>query len=139
MQQFLSFRARALGREVLVLPMLCFGLLWPFSVSAAHTSVECPAQTGTVAAGGKVSINITNCATMMGLAGTGGVDGPVFPASGSANLRITGNKWFLDYSHRGNSATSDVFEFTDGTIAGNTVRVSITISKAKSKATARKT
>jgi large repetitive protein len=138
MYNFSKFSAHAFYRGVSAILMLCFGLFGAFAVSAAHTSVECPAQSGSVASGGKVSINITNCATMMGLAGTGAVDGPVFPASGSAALRIDGKKWFVDYSHRGNSATSDVFEFTDGTVAGNTVRVSITISKAKTKATTRK-
>jgi hypothetical protein len=133
MQQLSKVRAYALGRRALVIPMLCLGLLWSFSASAAHTSVECPAQSGTVSSGGKVSVNVTNCATMIGFAGIGAVDGPVFPASGSATLRISGNKWFVDYIHRGNSAASDVFEFTDGTIAGNTVRVSITISKAKAR------
>ena len=40
------------------------------------------------------------------------VDGPALPAHGSANLRITGSNWFVDYSHNGDSATSDYFEFT---------------------------
>jgi large repetitive protein len=133
MQQFFYLRAHAVGRGVLVLLMLCFGLTGSFSVSAAHTSVECRAQSGNVSNNGKISINITDCATMIGFAGTGVVDGPLFPASGSATLRISGNKWFVDYIHRGNSAASDVFEFTDGTIVGNTVRVSITISKAKAR------
>jgi large repetitive protein len=136
MQNFSKFPKHAFCRGVSVMWTLCFGLLWSFAASAAHTSVECHAHSGSVSSGGKVSINITDCATNIGFAGTGAVDGPVLPASGTASLRISGKKWFVDYSHRGNSATSDVFEFTDGTVAGNTVRVSITISKAK--ATTRK-
>jgi large repetitive protein len=90
---------------------------------AAHTSVECPLQSGTVVRGGIVSINVTDCTTIIGFAGIGSVDGPALPANGSASLRITGSQWFVDYAHNSNSATSDVFEFTDGTIAGNAVRV----------------
>jgi len=41
----------------------------------------------------------------------------------------------LDYSHNGNSATSDVFEFTDGTVASRTVRVTITITPSVSPIT----
>jgi large repetitive protein len=136
MQNFSKFPVHAFSRGASVMLMLCFGLLGSLSVSAAHTSVECRAQSGAVSNGGKVSINITDCATSIGFAGTGAVDGPMLPTSGTASLRISGKKWFVDYSHRGNSATNDVFEFTDGTVAGNTVRVSITISKAK--ATTRK-
>ena len=102
---------------------------------AAHTSVECPPQSGTVTTGGTASINVTDCTTTIGFAGTGAVDGPAFPANGTANLRIAGSQWFLDYSHNGNSATSDMFEFTDGTIAGNTVRVTIAITPSASPIT----
>ena len=102
---------------------------------AAHTSVECPAQTGTVSNGGTVSIDVTDCAVSIGFAGIGIVDGPAMPAHGTANLRITGSNWFVDYSHNSDSATSDYFEFTDGTVAGNTVGVTITISAAASPIT----
>ena len=117
------------------LVLLCIGLFWSVVASAAHTSVECPAQTGTVSNGGTVSVNVTDCATTIAFAGIGAVDGPALPAHGTANLRITGSSWFVDYSHNADSATSDVFEFTDGTIAGNTVRVTITITPAASPIT----
>lgn len=131
MHQLSNFRARTWGGGLFAILILCFGLLASLSVSAAHTSVVCAAQSGTVATGGTVSFNITNCATGIGFAGTGVVDGPALPAHGSATLRITDNKWFVDYRHNGDNASSDVFEFTDGTVAGNTVRLTITISKAK--------
>ena len=131
MQQITLVRARSsrlarLFRMQTVL--LCIGLFWSVVASAAHTSLECPAQSGTVSNGGTVSVNVTDCATSIAFAGIGAVDGPALPAHGTAILRITGPNWFVDYSHNGNSATSDVFEFTDGTVASNTVRVAITIS-----------
>ncbi|HRE35666.1 MAG TPA: putative Ig domain-containing protein, partial [Sphingopyxis terrae] len=82
-----------------------------------------------------MSIDVTDCATNIGFAGIGAVDGPLFPSHGSAILRISGSNWVVDYVHNGDAATSDAFEFTDGTIAGNTVRVTITISASTSPIT----
>jgi len=111
--------------------LLALAALWPTLASAAHTSIVCPAKSGTVSNGGTVSINVTDCTPLgIGFAGTGPVDGPALPAHGSANLRITGSNWFVDYSHNGDSATSDFFEFTDASGNGGgqeTVRVTITI------------
>jgi large repetitive protein len=138
MQQITLVRARS-SRFARIFRMqtalLCIGLFWSVVASAAHTSLECPAQTGTVSNGGTVSVNVTDCATSIAFAGIGAVDGPALPAHGTAILRITGPNWFVDYSHNGNSATSDVFEFTDGTVASNTVRVTITISPPASPIT----
>lgn len=108
---------------------------YTLTVLAGHTSVLCTAKTGTVSNGGTVTIDVTNCATSIGFAGIGAVDGPTLPAHGAATLRISGSQWLVDYSHNGDSATSDVFEFTDGTIAGNTVRVTITITPSASPIT----
>lgn len=105
------------------------------SAYAAHTSVQCAAKAGTTTQGGTVTIDVTNCAVNIGFAGIGPVDGPAFPAHGSANLRISGSSWLVDYSHNGDSATSDYFEFTDGTVAGNTVGVTITITAPSSPIT----
>ncbi|TXH70606.1 MAG: autotransporter domain-containing protein [Lysobacteraceae bacterium] len=117
--------------------LLIFGSLWPTLASAAHTSVECPAQSGTVSSGGTVTINVSDCATSIAFAGIGDVDGPDLEDHGTATLRITGGSWFLDYSHNGATGigSSDIFEFTDGTIAGNTVRVTINITPSASPIT----
>lgn len=108
---------------------------YTLTVQAGHTSVQCTPKSGTVSQGGTVSIDVTSCATSIGFAGIGPVDGPALPAHGAANLRITGPSWFLDYSHNGDSATSDVFEFSDATSAENTVRVTITITPSASPIT----
>ncbi|MFC0588208.1 putative Ig domain-containing protein [Novosphingobium aquiterrae] len=98
---------------------------------AAHNSVACTAKAGTVTTGGTVTINVTDCTPLgIGFAGVGPVDGPAQPQHGSANLRISGSQWVVDYSHNGDSATSDYFEFTDasGNFGPDTVGVTITIT-----------
>lgn len=127
----------AVGRArlfAIALMVSCVVLL-PGTASAAHTSLQCAPKTGTVSSGGTVAVDVTDCAVNIAFAGTGPVDGPALPAHGTANLRVTGTSWFADYSHSGNSATSDVFEFTDGTIAGDTVQVTITITPPTSPIT----
>jgi len=128
-----------LARASLAVGLLALAALWPTLASAAHTSIVCPAKSGTVSNGGTVSINVTDCTPLgIGFAGTGPVDGPALPAHGSANLRITGSNWFVDYSHNGDSATSDFFEFTDASGNGGgqeTVRVTITITPPASPIT----
>jgi large repetitive protein len=114
---------------------LASGLLG--TANAAHTSTVCPAKSATVATGGTVTIDVTDCDPFVGFAGIGPVDGPLFPAHGAANLRIVSAspgvpfRWYVDYSHNGNSATSDAFEFTDASgneTAVSIVRVTITIT-----------
>ncbi|TAG83022.1 MAG: hypothetical protein EAZ21_02290 [Betaproteobacteria bacterium] len=110
---------------------------------SGHTSGECPAQTATVAAGGTVTINVTDCAASIAFAGTGQIDGgsfgvPDFENHGTATLRITGGQWFLDYSHNGSTGigSTDVFEFADGSSAGTgDVLVTITITASASPIT----
>ncbi len=110
---------------------------------AQHTSTECPAQTATVASGGSVSIDVTDCAFNIGFAGIGVIDGGSFgPADfeshGTAVLRITGVQWFLDYSHNGSTGVggTDVFEFADGSFFGDgDVQVTITITPSASPIT----
>lgn len=131
----ISFVRRAL--------MLVFGLVLCVTASlsmvpvaqAQHTSAQCAAKSGSVARGGTVSVDVTDCAYLLGFAGTGSVDGPLQPTHGSANLRLTPTNWIVDYSHNGNTATSDAFEFSDASIAGGTVRVTITITAATSSIT----
>jgi hypothetical protein len=80
-----------------------------------------------------VSIDVSDCQFGLGVGGIGPVDGPAFPAHGSAVLRHTSTNWIVDYSHNGNTATSDVFEFADGSLFGTgVVRVTITITAAAS-------
>ena len=142
MRMLTSLFAKGRGRSAragLAVVLLALAALWPTLASAAHTSLVCPAKSGTVANGGTVSINVTDCTPLgIGFAGIGAVDGPALPAHGSANLRITGPNWFVDYSHNGDTATSDFFEFTDASGNGGgqeTVRVTITITPSTSPIT----
>ncbi len=120
--------------------LLCsLALLWPALASAQHTSVECPAQTATVASGGSVTINVSDCEYSSGFGGDGPIDGGSYGSSdfedyGTATLRHTGGQWFLDYSNNGSGVGStDVFEFADGSLTGaGDVQVSITITPAAS-------
>jgi uncharacterized protein YhjY with autotransporter beta-barrel domain len=102
------------------------------AAQAQHTSAQCAAKSGTVTQGGTVSVDVTDCAYLLGFAGIGPVDGPLQPTHGSAVLRLTPTNWIVDYSHNGNTATSDAFEFSDASIAGGTVRVTVTITAATS-------
>lgn len=133
MQQFSNFLARPFSRSAFALLLLFGALSWSLAASAQHTSTQCTAKAGTVTRGGTTAIDVTSCAVNIAFAGTGVVDGPALPAHGKANLRLAGSKWLVDYTHNGNNAGSDVFEFSDGTVAGNTVRVTVTISKARAQ------
>ena len=141
MHTLTSLFAKGRGRSTCagLVVLLALAALWPALASAAHTSIVCPAKSGTVTKGGAVSINVTDCTPFgIGFAGIGPVDGPALPAHGSANLRITGSNWFVDYSHNGDSATSDYFEFTDASGNGGgqeTVGVTITITAPTSPIT----
>jgi outer membrane autotransporter protein len=127
---FRTRHARTARLLATVFVLLFAALCWPAAAWAAHTSVLCPAQSGTVGNGGTVAIDVTDCAADIALAGGGPVDGPLFPAHGSANLRIAGTSWFVDYGHDAGADTSDVFEFSD--TDGDTVRVTVTITPANS-------
>lgn len=123
--------------------LLLLAVFWPTLASAQHTSTECPAQTGTVTAGGTVTINISDCEAVSGLGGDGPIDGGAFGAGdfedhGTATTRHTGGQWFLDYSHNGSTGigSTDVFELADGSLAGNgDVRFTITINPSASPIT----
>lgn len=119
------------------------GLLSPVLAYAQHSSVECPPQTATVAAGGTVTINVSDCEVSNGFGGDGAVDGgsygaPDFPDYGSATLRHTSGQWYLDYSHDGTNGigSADVFEFADGSLGGDgDVQVTINITPSASPIT----
>ncbi len=117
---------------------------------AQHTSTECPPQTATVASGGTVTIDITDCAYNIGFAGFGPVDGgaygpPVFPLHGTGNMRrqdngpgATDDTWMLDYSHNGTTGIggTDVFEIADASFNGDgDVQITITITSSTSALT----
>jgi hypothetical protein len=136
----------AMARWMAIAVLVVLGTLLPQSASAQHTSAECPPQSATVTTGGTVTIDITDCASNIAFVGVGGVDGgstPVgapfdLPDHGSANLRLAGSQWFLDYSHNGTTGigSTDVFEFTEATATGNgDVLVTITITAATSPLT----
>lgn len=131
---YLTGRARFARLFAVSMVFLCAAVCWPGAAWAAHTSPVCAEKFATVANGGSVTVDVTDCAQGAGNFGDGPVDGPALPQNGTANLRIAGNSWFVDYSHNGNSATSDAFEFTDGHATGNggTVRVNITVTPANS-------
>ena len=113
-------------------------LLSSAPAEAAHTSTFCSAKAGSVTKGGTVTIDVTDCTPGIGWAGSGSVDGPAMPAHGTANLRISGSQWLVDYSHNGDGAVSDYFEFTDATgndTAQSIVGVTITITSSTSPIT----
>jgi len=131
---YLNDRAR-FARLFAVSMFLSFAALcWPGAARAAHTSPVCAEKFATVANGGTVTIEITDCSQGAENFGYGQVDGPAFPQNGTANLRVDGSRWFVDYGHDGSNTTSDAFEFTDGEAQGNggAVRVNITVTPANS-------
>lgn len=117
----LSLRASALFSV-----LLCAALLLPEVAQAQHTSSLCTARTASVASGGSVAIDVTSCAQPLGFAGDGAVDGPKFPAKGSATLRVTATQWLVDYVHFGQDTVTDTFEFTD--TDGGTVLTTVTVT-----------
>lgn len=131
---YLMDRARFARLLAVSMLFLCAALCWPGAARAAHTSPVCGEKFATVANGGSVTVDVTDCAQGAGNFGDGPVDGPALPQNGTANLRIAGNSWFVDYSHNGSATTSDAFEFTDGEANGNggAVRVNITVTPANS-------
>ncbi|MDZ3833321.1 MAG: putative Ig domain-containing protein [Sphingopyxis sp.] len=133
----------AATRWVAVTLTVLAGVMLSQPVYAQHSSAECPPQTASVTSGGTVTIDITDCAFGIGFAGIGTVDGGSYgpsdlPDHGSANLRISGSQWLLDYSHNGTTGvgSTDVFEFADGSFNGSgDVLVTITITPATSPIT----
>lgn len=116
-------------------------LALPQPAQAQHTSLLCPPQGATVAQGGTVTIDVTDCASTIAFAGIGDVDGGSYGAAdfedhGAGVLRITGGRWFLDYSHNGSTGVggTDVFEITEADGNGD-VRVTITITASASPIT----
>ncbi len=131
---YLMERARFARPFAGLMLLLCAAVCWPGAARAQHTSPVCAEKFATVANGGSVTVDVTDCGQGVGNFGDGPVDGPKTPDNGTANLRVSGNSWFVDYSHDGSATTSDAFEFTDGhaTGDGGAVRVNITVTPASS-------
>ena len=131
---YLMGRTRLARLFAVSMLFLCAALCWPVAAWAAHTSPVCAEKFASVTSGGAVSVEVTDCAQGAGNFGDGPVDGPALPQNGTANLRIAGSRWFVDYTHNGSVTTSDAFEFTDGEANGNggAVRVNITVTPANS-------
>ena len=106
--------------------LLCIAVAWPGAAQAQHTSALCAPKTATVASGGSVVIDVTDCAQPLIFAGDGVVDGPKQPDRGSATLRITASQWLVDYVHFGQDTATDTFEFSD--TDGGTVRTTVTVT-----------
>jgi uncharacterized protein YhjY with autotransporter beta-barrel domain len=128
----LGLRQRSRGQwSVVALWLLMLGAAW-MPAHAAHTSLVCSPKSGSVVRGGTVTIDVSDCQPIPGFGGTGPVD-VTAPSHGTANLRLANGatQWFVDYSHNGNTATSDYFEFTDASgneVADSIVAVTITIT-----------
>ena len=118
--------------------LLLVSLFWSPLAAAQHTSNDCPPQTATVANGGSVEIDITDCDGYNLGFGNGTPLYLVAPSHGSALLRQdflppSTAVSVLTYTHNGNSATSDVFEIEDLDL--DRIRFTITISAPTSAIT----
>jgi len=137
--------AHAIARRIFaVFAIMALQMLVAPAAQAQHTSTECPPQTATVTAGGTVTLDITDCTSLIGFVGTGPVDGGSYPAGGPYNFPDHGaangyrggpgnNQWFMTYSHNGTTGigSTDVFETTDGQGDGD-VLITITILPSSS-------
>lgn len=113
----------AMARWMAIAVLIVFGAMLPQTADAQHTSTECPPQTATVAYGGTVSIDATDCHAGFGL---GIVASP--PTHGTATIGPFGPQQFINYQHNGSSGTTDTFLVRDGNAPpNNIIQVTITI------------
>jgi len=113
----------AMARWMAIAVLVAFGALLPQTADAQHTSTECAPQTATVAYGGTVSIDATDCHAGFGL---GNVASP--PTHGTATIGPFGPQQFINYQHNGSSGTTDTFLVRDGNAPpNNLIQVTITI------------
>ncbi|QIG54553.1 hypothetical protein G6N82_10655 [Altererythrobacter sp. BO-6] len=106
-------------------------LVFSAPAMAQHTSLACPVQTASVQRGGSVEIDITDCDDYNFGYGFGVPLTRNGPNSGDVLVRQafvppSTAQSFLRYTHNGDSATSDVFEFEDLDNRWVQVRVTIT-------------
>ncbi|MCW5645718.1 MAG: putative Ig domain-containing protein, partial [Sphingopyxis sp.] len=125
----------AMARWMAIAVLVVLGALLPESASAQHTSLACPPQTATVANGGSVEIDITDCDDYNFGYGTGAAPTRNGPSHGQAALRQdfvppSTAKSILIYTHNGNGATQDTFELEDLDLRW--IRFTITITPPSS-------
>lgn len=122
----LSVLRLAMARWMAIAVLVVFGAALSVPVSAQVVSPICPTQTPTVANGGSVTIDVSNCDGPFNI----GMGGP-FPsvtANGSITLSPQSGPGTqtVTYVHNGNSATSDSFYLEDE--QGRRLTFNITIS-----------
>ncbi len=125
----------AMARWMAIAVLVVFGAMVPETASAQHTSLACPPQTATVANGGSVEIDITDCDDYNFGYGTGAAPTRNGPSHGQAALRQdfvppSTAKSILIYTHNGNGATQDTFELEDLDLRW--IRFTITITPPSS-------
>ncbi|MFC3551316.1 putative Ig domain-containing protein, partial [Lysobacter cavernae] len=112
--------------------LLCVAMVWS-TLASAQTSTYCPDPlTATVANGGSVDVDVSDCDGPF----DGGMSGPIAPFAQHGGVTIgtnSGGVQFVTYAHSGNAATSDVIWLEDNDLG--TVRIDLTISAPTSAIT----
>ena len=129
MQIFLNLREYVRSRGTVLCCLLFVGLVWS-SWSSAATSKYCPTLKATVANGKSVAVNVSACDGPF----DGGMSGPIRPFAQNGKVNIGANSGKIQrvtYTHKGNSATSDVFYLEDND--NGVVTVNIMILKPKTR------
>ncbi len=106
-----------------------FGMLLASQVSA-EASTTCPVINASVASGGTIVIDVSDCDGPF----DGGMSGPIAPYAAQGKVQIgknSGGVQIVTYSHNGSSAANDVFYLEDNENGVVTVKITITKSKAR--------
>ena len=114
----LSVLRTAMARWMAIAVLVVLGAMVPQTASAQHTSLACSPQTATVANGGSIEIDITECDDYNFGYGNGPAQTRNGPSHGQASVRQdfvppSTAKSVLIYTHNGDSATQDTFEMED--------------------------
>jgi uncharacterized protein YhjY with autotransporter beta-barrel domain len=131
----LAVLRRAVARWMAIAVLVAFGTLLSGTASAQHTSLACSPQTATVANGGSIEIDITECDDYNFGYGNGPAQTRNGPSHGQATVRQdfvppSTAKSVLIYNHNGDSATQDTFEMEDLDLRW--IRFTITITPPSS-------
>lgn len=129
MQYRSELKARAMRHATLGFFLICFGLLWA-SQASAEASTTCPLINASVASGGTIVIDVSDCDGPF----DGGMSGPIAPHAAQGKVQIGKNSdgvQIVTYSHNGSSAANDVFYLEDNENGVVTVKITITKSKAR--------
>lgn len=111
--------------------LMCFCLLWT-SQASAEASTTCPLINASVASGGTIVIDVSDCDGPF----DGGMSGPIAPYAAHGKVQIgknSGGVQIVTYSHNGSSTASDVFHLEDNENGVVTVKITITKSKTRKK------